>query len=70
MFGCLFIRSDTIRRYGLFGVGVVLMEENCHWRLALRSEALKPGLVDHCLFLLPVDPDVELSSTVTACMLP
>jgi hypothetical protein len=30
--------------------------------LALRSQKLKPGLVAHCLFLMLVDQDVELSA--------
>ena len=28
----------------------------------LRSHKLKPGLVAHCLFLLPADLDIELSA--------
>ena len=31
---------------------------------ALRFQKLKPGLVTHCLFLLPEDPDVEISATL------
>ena len=33
---------------------------------ALRFQKLKPGLVAHCLFLLPADPDEELSTTSPA----
>jgi hypothetical protein len=36
----------------------------------LRFQRLKPDLVAHCLFLLPVDPEVELSAPSPAPRLP
>jgi hypothetical protein len=54
--------------------GVALLEEVCHrgcvegW--ALRCWKLKPGLVAHCLFLPPVDLDIELSATSPELCLP
>jgi hypothetical protein len=50
------IGSDTTRRCVL-EVGMASLG----W--ALRFQKLKLGLVAHCLFLLPEDPDVELSAT-------
>ena len=50
------IRSGTIKICGLVGVGVALLE------VGLRSQKFKAGLVTHSLFLLPSDPDVELSA--------
>ena len=41
---------------------MALLEEVCHWKQAVRSHKLKPGLLVHGLSLLPVDPDVELSA--------
>jgi hypothetical protein len=35
-----------------------------------RFQKLKPGLVTHCLFLLLVAPDVELSATSPELCLP
>ena len=45
---------------------MALLEEVCHWELALRFQKLKPGLVVYSLFLLPVDPDVEPSAASLA----
>ena len=44
------IGSGTIRRCGLVGVGVALMEKVCHCGFALRSAMLKLCLV--CKFSL------------------
>lgn len=53
-------------------VAVDLLEEMCHWgdEWVLRALKLKPGPVAHLPFLLPDDPDVELSSTSPALCLP
>lgn len=46
------------------------LEEVCHQGQALRSQKLKPGLLGLILFLLSVDPDVELSvPSLTLCLL-
>jgi hypothetical protein len=39
------IGRSLIRRCGLVGVGVALLEKVCYWRLALRFQMLKTGLV-------------------------
>ena len=60
VFECL-AHSGTVRRCGLIGVGVAMLEEVCHcggW--ALRSVILK--VCSQSLLLLPADPDVELSA--------
>ena len=67
--------GGTIRRCGLVGAGVVLLEEVCAWERALRAQKLKSGLVCLMYFLLPMDPDVELSAPLQhvclhAAMLP
>lgn len=41
----------------------VALEKMCHWRLALRFQKIKPDLVIHLIFLLPSDPDIDLSAT-------
>jgi hypothetical protein len=69
VFECLTIRSDTIRRCDLVGVGVALLEEMCHcggW--ALSSPMLK--LCPMWTLLLLLDPDVELSAPSPAPCLP
>jgi hypothetical protein len=53
----------NLRRCGITGAGVTLLEEQHHSSQALRFQKLKPGLVAHSLFLLSADPDVELSGT-------
>ena len=57
-------RIRTIRRRGLVGVGVALLEEVCVWWW------LKPGPVSHTPFPLPVGLNVELSVTSSAPCLP
>jgi len=47
-----------------------LVKEVCHWKWVLRFQKLKAGLVVHFLFLLPVNPDIELSATFSAPGLP
>lgn len=37
---------------------------------ALKSQNLKLGLISHCLFLLAVDSDVELSGSTPGLRLP
>ena len=37
------IGSGAIRRRGLFGGGVALLEQVCHWEWVLSSQKLKPG---------------------------
>jgi hypothetical protein len=62
--------SGTIRRCGLVGVGVAFLEEIRHWGVGFEvSDAqAKPSVSP--LFLLPVDPDVELSAPFpTPCLL-
>jgi hypothetical protein len=54
----------------IFGVGVALLEEVYHQWWALSFQKLKLVLMAHCLFLLPMDPDVELSSTMSAYIVP
>jgi hypothetical protein len=41
---------------------MALLEEACHCEWLLRFQMLKPGPVFHCIFLLPVNLDVELSA--------
>ena len=53
--------SGTVRRSGLFGIGMAFLVEVCHWGLALRSQMLQPGQ-GVILFLLCAYPDVELSA--------
>lgn len=53
--------SAATRTYGLVGVGVAFLEQVCHWGQGLRSQMLKVCSVA-ILFLLPVDPHVELSA--------
>jgi hypothetical protein len=48
----------------LAGVGVALLEELSHWGRALRFQMLKPVLVS--VFLLPVYPGIDMSSTSPA----
>jgi hypothetical protein len=57
-------------RCGPVGVGVALLEEVCHWGRALRLQKLKAGPVSHLLFLLPANPDVELSASSPSSCLP
>jgi hypothetical protein len=37
--------SGTVRRCGLVAVDMNLLEEVCHWRMALRFQKPKPGSV-------------------------
>jgi hypothetical protein len=57
------IVSGTVRRCGLFGGSVSLWGQN------FRSPMLTLGLMGQ-LFLLPEDPDVELSAPSSAPCLP
>lgn len=50
----------------LFG----LVGENRSLGWALSSQKVKPGLVAHCLFLLPSNPDIEPSGTSPTSCLP
>lgn len=62
------IGSGTNIRCDLVGIGVILCEEVYHCGTALRIQKLKSGLMVHYLFLLPVDPDVELpASSLASC---
>jgi hypothetical protein len=58
-----------IRKYGLDGVGVILLEEVFHWGWALGFQNPKPSLV-LLLFLFSLDQDVELSATSLPPCLP
>lgn len=64
---------ESIRRWDLIGVGVILLDEMCHcWWVCVCGEAfilqsLKPGPVP--LLLPPADPDVEfLPTSPTPCL--
>ena len=61
------IGSNTIRRYGLVGVGMAVLEEVCHWGRALRFQMPKPGPVS---LSLPANLNVELSAASAAPCLP
>ena len=63
--------SGTIRRCGFVGVGVALLKEVCHYESRLYGliyAQIIPSEIDH--FLLPLDQDVEFSSTMSACIPP
>jgi hypothetical protein len=67
------IGSGTLRRCGLMGVGVALLEEVCHWGWALRFQILKPSPVWHSLPAAYRSRCTTLSffsSTTPACMPP
>lgn len=51
------VGSGIIRKCGLGGVDVALVEEVCHWGWALRAQ------------MLPVNPDIEPSCFSSANML-
>jgi hypothetical protein len=51
--------NGTIRRYGLVGVGMALLEEVCHCR---GGDSLPSCLKPVC-YWLPFDEDVELSAS-------
>jgi hypothetical protein len=54
------IGSDTIKRYGLVGIGVPLLEEGCHCVIGFEvSDVQAMPSVAHSLLLLTVDRDVE-----------
>jgi hypothetical protein len=63
------IGSDTMKSYGLVGVDMVFWRKHVSGVCALRSQKLKPDLVAHCLFLLPVYLDTELSAPSPAHLL-
>lgn len=63
-----FIRRDTIRRCGLDGIAVALLEEACHWNWALRFQIANPVPVS--LFLVPTCPDLEILALSPALYLP
>jgi hypothetical protein len=56
--------NGTIRKCGLVGVVVALLEEVCHcgWAFEVSNAQTQPSL--HTLFLLPAGPDVEFSATL------
>ena len=63
--------SGTIRRHGIVGVGVVLLEEVCHCRVGFEvSYAQTMPSVAHSLLFLPTSQDVELSDPSLAPCLP
>jgi hypothetical protein len=62
------IGSSMLRRCGLTGVIVALLEELCHWVRRSGSKLVKPSLVG-IHFLLPANRAVELSSTSPATWL-
>ena len=74
MFECLSLGCDTIRRCGLVGIGVTLLEKVCQCRAGLwgliYAQAM-PSVV-HSLSLMPSDLDVELSAYpgMSTCMQP
>lgn len=59
------IGSGTFRRYGLVGRSVSL-----EVGATLKFQKLKPDVAASCLFLLPLDPNVELSATSPVPCLP
>jgi hypothetical protein len=56
-------RSGTLRRFGFVGGNISL-------GLGLRFQKLKQSSGVHCLFLLPVDLDIELSALSPAPSFP
>jgi hypothetical protein len=67
--------SGTIRRCGLVGEGVALLEEVCHWGwggagFEVSCAQTLPSVEDSHLFLLPVDQDVELTASLAPCLSP
>lgn len=55
--------GGNIRRNGLVGVNVALLEEMNYWRAGFEiSEAQARPTVSHLLLLPPADPDVEFSA--------
>jgi hypothetical protein len=42
------IESGTIRRFDLVRIGVALLEEVCHWELALTSSLSSVTVSSHC----------------------
>ena len=61
---CQYLRR--IKRCGLVTVGVVLLEEICHWGGGFRSPSQAPGL---SLFPLPADSIVKFSASSPALIL-
>lgn len=55
-------RESIIRRCGLIGVSVALLEKMCHPEWILRFQKLNLGSVARSSFLLPEDAEVELSA--------
>ena len=53
----------------LLRVGVALLKEADHWGWTLRFQMLKLGSLVYSLFLLPANPDEELSDTCPASCL-
>jgi hypothetical protein len=49
---------------------VALLEEVCHWGWALRFQMLNQASPGGVLFLLSLDPDVDLSATSPAPCMP
>ena len=50
--------------------GVDFLEEVCHLVVGFEFQMLKPGLVASFLFLMPANPDVEVSASFSAPCLP
>ena len=46
--------------------GVDFLEEVCHLVVGFEFQMLKPGLVASFLFLMPANPDVEVSASFPA----
>ena len=44
--------SDTLRRYELIKVGVLLLKEVYHWGQPLNSQMLKPSPLRHSLLVV------------------
>lgn len=61
---------ERMRRYGLVGLWVSLLEEVCDLGkdLGFQNSNLSPGT--HSLFLLPVDLEIEFSVTLRVPCLP
>ena len=77
-FKCLAIENDTIRRCGLIGGSVALLEKVCHcggrlWGAMLKLHPVWKDPSPSCLqkrifFYLPLDQDVELLAPPALCL--
>jgi hypothetical protein len=63
--------SDTIRRYGLVGVGMAMLKEGKTVEAGFEvSYAQAMPIVSHCFLMFPLDHDGELSAPSLAPCLP